>query len=383
MKTKIKNSSSKRFIEIDGLRGVAALLVAVFHFDIYNHLSGNIFIENSWLFVDFFFVLSGFIIAYNYAGRITEFTHFKNFILLRIGRLYPLHIFSLLLFVIVEILLFVLSLQGIQIGNEPFTQKHDPSGLILEILMAHALPIFADTSWNAPSWSISVEFFTYMVFGVVCLSVIKRLALVASIITIFGFLVILTSASGMDSSHDLALYRCLFGFFSGVLLYQVYLFLDGQEWDKRINIVWFSVLEVFALIVCVGFVSLSGVFEVEKYAPVFFAVIVFPFLFGHGIVSTLLRYRVFRLLGKLSYAIYMLHAFLFSMINVCIKFFLNGQFIRAEHYYVLLPEMEKGLFIGDAFLILTIAVLLFASHLANSFVEVPSRNRMKRWVYRK
>src|SRR5437762_9602227 len=81
----------ERFVVLDSWRGIAACLVALFHLDAYSHLYGVPFLRNSWLFVDFFFVLSGFVIAANYQQRLLEGFGVGRFLLLRLGRLYPLH----------------------------------------------------------------------------------------------------------------------------------------------------------------------------------------------------------------------------------------------------------------------------------------------------
>ncbi len=63
-----------RFLVLDSWRGIAACLVALFHLDAYSHLYAVPFLRNSWLFVDFFFVLSGFVIAANYQQRLRDGT---------------------------------------------------------------------------------------------------------------------------------------------------------------------------------------------------------------------------------------------------------------------------------------------------------------------
>ena len=55
-----------RFRALDSWRGIAACLVALYHLDAYSHLFDVPFLRNSYLMVDFFFVLSGFVIAANY-----------------------------------------------------------------------------------------------------------------------------------------------------------------------------------------------------------------------------------------------------------------------------------------------------------------------------
>lgn len=132
-----------RFLEVDGLRGIAALLVAVFHFDVLNFLSDMSFIENSWLFVDFFFVLSGFIIAFNYEKRISDLNQLRDFILLRLGRLFPLHFVMVILFLLVELLLLLLSTLSTGFNYSAFQGSRYVLGLLLEFTLLHALPFFS------------------------------------------------------------------------------------------------------------------------------------------------------------------------------------------------------------------------------------------------
>src|SRR5258708_10033057 len=83
-------ANTQRFVVLDSWRGIAACLVALFHLDAYSHLYGVPFLRNSWLFVDFFFVLSGFVIATNYQQRLLDGFGIGRFLLLLLGRLYPL-----------------------------------------------------------------------------------------------------------------------------------------------------------------------------------------------------------------------------------------------------------------------------------------------------
>src|SRR5260370_28493517 len=84
-------ANTQRFVVLDSWRGIAACLVALFHLDGYSHVYGVPFLRNSWLFVDFFFVLRGFVIAANYQQRLLDGFGIGRFLMLRLGRLYPLH----------------------------------------------------------------------------------------------------------------------------------------------------------------------------------------------------------------------------------------------------------------------------------------------------
>jgi len=84
-------SNVVKFSTLDSLRGFAAIAVALFHF--YSNWAG-------YLAVDFFLVLSGFILSHSYLYK-DNATSAIDFISHRVARLYPLHIFSLFTFVLV------------------------------------------------------------------------------------------------------------------------------------------------------------------------------------------------------------------------------------------------------------------------------------------
>ena len=58
-----------RLVALDSLRGLCALMVALMHINSISHISESTLVRQSWLFVDFFFVLSGFVIAHSYIDR--------------------------------------------------------------------------------------------------------------------------------------------------------------------------------------------------------------------------------------------------------------------------------------------------------------------------
>ena len=94
--SQLLQAPSIHFRVLDSWRGVAALLVAVFHLNILSAIYSLDFIRNSYLFVDFFFVLSGFVITHNYANRLGTLEGVGTFALRRLGRLWPLHVVVLL-----------------------------------------------------------------------------------------------------------------------------------------------------------------------------------------------------------------------------------------------------------------------------------------------
>src|SRR4051794_33090067 len=93
-----------RFEVLDIFRGVFSAMVVFYHMSAFSNtlIINNNFVYNSDLFVDFFFVLSGFVIAYSY--RAINSTHkLQQFVKKRWLRIYPLHFVMLMIFVIIEI----------------------------------------------------------------------------------------------------------------------------------------------------------------------------------------------------------------------------------------------------------------------------------------
>ena len=104
----IKKVIKQKIPQLDALRGLAAILVMFYHYDINylpSFLSDFFLIRQGWIFVDFFFVLSGFVIAYNYSFQFNKITLFK-FIKLRFIRIYPLLFFSVIVFAFFIIIMF-------------------------------------------------------------------------------------------------------------------------------------------------------------------------------------------------------------------------------------------------------------------------------------
>ncbi|MEO8702134.1 MAG: acyltransferase, partial [Kofleriaceae bacterium] len=111
-----------RFEALDAWRGICALIVAVEHLSITNVLHANEFVRHGARFVDFFFVLSGFVIAHAYRERLARgVAEARRFLWRRVGRLWPLHIAILLALIGAEVAILIAGKAGISIGREAFT----------------------------------------------------------------------------------------------------------------------------------------------------------------------------------------------------------------------------------------------------------------------
>ena len=206
---------------LEALRGWAALMVVLFHASAFNSaLVQNTLIRHGDLFVDFFFCLSGFVISLSYLDRLSSTADLIAFQTKRFLRLYPLHITVLLAFVGVEVAkLLVETRLGLTLQKPAFS-ANDLSSFLNNLFLTHGLFEEALT-WNHPSWSISVEFFTYLAFAALMVFVSgprTRLCLFLVCITAAGTTVWL-SDNTMATTGMVAFARCLYCFFLGATLY--------------------------------------------------------------------------------------------------------------------------------------------------------------------
>jgi len=148
--------------ELTGVRAIAALLVLTLHAgqNFPNWLVDESLVRRGYLGVDLFFILSGFIIAYVYMGALVPI-HARSlcvFFWHRFVRLFPAHATVLILLVV---LIAVLRFKGIELNEQ---KSWDYGDLPWHFLMLHAWGLTDVAGWNAPSWSISAEWFAYLLF---------------------------------------------------------------------------------------------------------------------------------------------------------------------------------------------------------------------------
>ncbi len=286
-----------RILYLDGLRGIAALAVAVMHFPLVNYITNNSFISNSFLFVDFFFVLSGFIIAKLYRESSDKVSFMRH----RVARIAPVFYLTLFFGVILELLkIFLPSIATTQ----AFSGSNDIFSLLREITMIHAFPFFDNTSFNPPNWSISSEFFAYFIFAALMgLSIKKRFYL--WLILFISCLLYSPFVTDLSNAHDLAMYRCIFGFSCGVLISMINInsSLSKNSYDILLNCIFIiSIIAIFLYIFTGG-----SVYFPPALAFGFFLIIVIKcncssrkILFENNIVI---------FLGEVSLSVYLVHFF--------------------------------------------------------------------------
>jgi peptidoglycan/LPS O-acetylase OafA/YrhL len=356
--------STRRFVALDSLRGVCAILVAVHNFE----YPQNSFVLHSSLFVDFFFVLSGFVITHAYMSRLATGSEFSAFIVRRLGRLWPLHVTMLIAFVCLDIIKFAAaSLTHANFPVPPFAPPNSPIAIVSNLLLVQAVGIHTEVSWNAPSWSISTEFWTYILFAFLCISSRGRppsVAIMATLALSAAIIILLLSPSYLETNTDYAMARCIYGFFVGHTVYRA---IEMKKWKISVG----STLEAMAVLLVFAFVWISeGVVSIA--APIVFGCAVWVFAQESGHISKLLRTSPLVYLGDWSYSIYMVHWLIRNSIFVAVKFAMMLTGIRSATIHMPCDERSCTWTMGALLIGYLIAVIIVAS-VTFKLIEQPSR----------
>lgn len=362
-------ANGEKLLSLESLRGIAAVSVAIFHFGVNSHFD-NAFIRQSWLMVDFFFVLSGFVIAMNYQHRLGNFEQLLSFQQRRFFRLYPLHVFMLLVFLGIEVSKWLAeSFMGLQ-GSSPSFSKNDLYSFLSHLALLQNFT-HDQITWNEPSWSISAEFYTYILFALVMLLVrsnILRLLLASILIVmIAGSLLI---SKGMVTDSVSGPLRCFYSFFLGVIAYNGYQFcLD--RWGRMSS----SLLAFAMFVASILVIAFS---KGEEHVSTLFI----PLLFVITIVTlsltssdtTFIRYmeRPFLvMLGTLSYGIYMVHQAVWWCVNQVFLVLLKFP-VAANHH----GEMKlyfENIWLADMTLLFGLSIIMLLAYLSHRYIEMPGQ----------
>lgn len=242
---------------LDSFRGIAALSVVLLHLHIYRSFTEVEFFRHGALGVPFFFVLSGFIIAYVYHRDTFKL---KDFLSARAFRILPLYWLVLFLFVAFECCKYIAyTYFNISFGTPPFSEHKQIQEILPNFLLLQSwLPHTDSSSFNFPSWSLSIEWYLYICFGL--------LMFVHKIVryTVFLILPILSFTHYLDFLRSEAQKGILF-FFAGCAVYLVFTKLQRISLPPML----LHIVEI------VGFAAFLAVFQIGSYNA---SIIVFPFV---------------------------------------------------------------------------------------------------------
>ncbi len=282
---------------LTSLRFWAALWVVLFHFLPYAADWGpaSSLLGKGYLGVDFFFVLSGFVLAHVYGAELKEgrYSH-PRFLVKRIARIYPMHIATLAFFVVLAL---AAPIAGLVLDS---AARYDFSKIPSQLLLVHAW-IGTGEEFNYPSWSISAEFFAYLCFPLVMLLAGRpRLMMFAGLAAVFGWYFGAILVTGRQSTwlNDWQIMRIMPEFLLGAGLRQ---FMGIQR------------LPLLGHRHAVGAATLAVIVSALMDAPDWLMIALLIVLLAAAAerarsgATGLLETRASLYLGEISYALYMVH----------------------------------------------------------------------------
>ncbi|WP_178954902.1 MULTISPECIES: acyltransferase [unclassified Pseudoalteromonas] len=358
----------QRYTNLDAFRGLAALLVLLFHSPFFYGYKTT-FISNSDIFVDFFFILSGFVIAHAYKSKIDSL-NFKTYMQNRFARIYPLHLTLLLAWLMFLSLKHLLYTQ-FNLGNtDPFI-NNDFTSFILNLLLLNAHNLDDQLTWNAPSWSIGAEFYTYLLFFVVAKSIRVKNLLQWSIFLIvlaYTTLYILKPIT-LLRTFDLGFIRAIGGFFLGV---SVFIIKEKTElnYSSKLKVAIIEVVLLLAVISCITILAKYKLGQLTTFLV--FTLSIYYFSASNGVISTLLKTKTMQYLGKISYSIYLTH---FLVINIIIniwQYFFAKKGLPINTPLADIYNTSAAPFLNTAIILITCLI----SAITYKFIEQPFQQKL-------
>lgn len=293
---------------LTGARGVAAWWVVLFH------LRGSMgalhpavesAIAKGYLAVDFFFLLSGFVIWLSWGQRFRErgFAEAGRFLWKRMARIWPLHLFVLACAVVLAV---VLAASGRDIERFPFAD------LPLHIVLLQSWGFVEPLAWNDPAWSISAESAAYLLFPVLAVTIDWRRmpswALVAVIAVLLFGLLPLAGQDGLGADlRSFAVARCVIQFAAGTAIGALWV-----RWRQRDAVAGAAVLLAGALVVGWGLRLLP---EPHALPPALACLLLACAILSNRRGNPLEWWPIHRL-GEISYATYLGHFLLWFVFKL-------------------------------------------------------------------
>jgi peptidoglycan/LPS O-acetylase OafA/YrhL len=378
-----RNSTSRPYITtLTPLRGIAALIVVIFHSNLdlipFMPISRPHFITMGWLWVDFFFVLSGFILCYVYVDKFKDSisaTTYWQYIKARFARVYPLHFFTM-----VWCLICALIIIRYAKGVHPFYWgMFNPMSVIPSLFLAQSLGLSISAPLNTPSWSLSTEWWMYMIFPLLVpyfcrIKTMGKILTLAGIAGLFLFVkyylghVGLPFPGGSPSLNvitDFGIFRCMAGFLLGMFLFTIYQESIGANFFRKS---WVFAVFFFGALIAMQ----AGTEDILVIA-------VFPFIilsaaYNTTAIKKILDLSFLQRLGDWSFSIYMVHV-------PIIYLFWIYQTLLDPTYWATFPPPEaspENSTMGWWLCLILVTLTLLLASLTYQYIEVPARNYLNK-----
>lgn len=319
----------RAFQTLDGLRGIGAFLVVMRHVP---SLFGPVRVPESFLAVDLFYLVSGFVVAHAYGARLERGGFLWDFVKTRLIRLYPLYAFGLILGIIVA-------------GVDSII---DPTGWwnlnrLAEAVAAGALmiPLFPGlaangSSLDGPTWTLLPELIANTAYAAAIRHLRTGVLVAIIVVSAAGVIAAEFKYGTLDVGYNAtdfwaALARVGFSFFAGVLAFRFF----GDSEQKSEVAAWICMATLTLLLAWSPSQAATPYFELAAVLIGFPALLVAAARFEPGARTG----RWFSYIGLISYGVYILHQPLGNMVRLALK----------DHLQV--PLDTRGLVAGAAFLL--------------------------------
>ena len=358
---------------LDSLRGLAALSVVFFHLSWTGPLYGLAYVRNSYLMVDVFFVLSGFVIFHAYQGRVTTLREARRFLWLRFWRVYPVHFLFLMVFVAIAAAKLLAQSRFGWVANHPALEQDTPWGFVANLLLIQGLNTTETLSFNGPSWSISVEFAAYVLFAGLLLAFRSpRTIMAVSLAISAGALAWLAwlGHGQVAFSNRFGIVPCVTGFFLGVVISALAARLRRSAYVAA-HSGFIGGMAAAAIILFAVFLALRH--AVHMPLAVFPLAAWMIFLIALAPVSPvarLLELAPLRWLGRISYSVYMAQEAVIWLVKGVLRMLTHAPDIPIPGHQPILAVTPA---VGLTASVVTLLLVLAVAQLTYRFVEAPWR----------
>ncbi len=288
-----------RLLHLDGLRGLLAVSVVLGHW-LGSRLGwGNVNFMHSYISVDGFFILSGFVLAYVYGDKIKQ----KKISLVkysfhRLARLYPLHILTLLMTYCIYKIFF---------GAMPFAAPFET--FIYNIFLLHGMGLAESWNWNDPSWSISVEFFASVLALPFLIKIRSNVTLAA--IAAVGYILVTSVHHNLMAATDLHLYFFSSGFLksvSGMALGVMTMNMVKSSSKKSANNPLCTFVQAAEILIISFFIyTKMSITSYDLIIVIAFTHLLYSLTTNETTFKKILSSQIISGLGKISFSVYLIH----------------------------------------------------------------------------
>lgn len=340
----------------------------MFHMPVASHWRDWPLIQHGYLFVDYFFVLSGFVIAHAYAQRLKTPRDAGRFMVRRLGRVWPLHVLILGCFIGLELLRLLTHFDG----ATPFTGDRSVPAIFTNLLLIQAWHVHPHLTWNGPSWTLSAEVACYLIFAALVLIAPRRFRWIGAVLAVIGAVMVAMFAHRwMNTTYDFAVPRAAYGFFLGCLLQGLWTRIPRLKAPEASKTWAATALEIVTVLACCLFIGWAEG-PVTVLVTLVFLAVVWVFAGEEGRLSKLLDHPALVTLGRWSFAIYMVHMFVLTVMMIV---------ARKLHWVPGGRRIDFGsVWLNDLFALAIFAVIVGLAVLAHRFVELPAQRQIDRWT---